>query len=52
VSPGTFEPIPLADFRPDDRIVVVTDEFADTLGAARAVAGRHTIRDILLRLAR
>jgi Peptidase family M23 len=50
VGPGAFEQVPLADFRPDDRIVVVTDEFADSLAAARAVAGRHTIRDILLRL--
>ncbi len=49
VAPGTYEPATLDAFTRDDRVVLWVNEFAETRGAARAVAGRHTIRDILLR---
>ena len=50
VSPGTFEDVALSDFRRNDRVVVVTNEFHDSLASARARGNAHTIRDILLRL--
>jgi hypothetical protein len=50
VSPGTFEAMALADFRRNDRVVVVTNEFSNSVASARARPHVHTIRDILLRL--
>jgi hypothetical protein len=50
VSPGTFEAMALADFRRNDRVVVVTNEFSNSVASARARSHVHTIRDILLRL--
>jgi murein DD-endopeptidase MepM/ murein hydrolase activator NlpD len=50
VEPGTSEPTTLDEFSRDDRVVVWVNEFAETRAAARATAGRHTTRDILLRL--
>lgn len=52
LAPGTYENIPLDDFAPDDRVRVWVNDFRDTRVSARAPAGRHTIRDILLRLPR
>ncbi len=50
IGPGTFEPIALGEFRRRDRVVVVTNDFAETIASARAASHVHTIRDILLRL--
>ena len=50
VAPGTFRAVSLDAFREDDRVVIWTSEFDESLAAARALAGTHAIRDILLRL--
>jgi Peptidase family M23 len=52
VAPGTFRVVTLDAFREDDRVIVWTSEFHESLAAARASAGTHAIREILLRLKR
>lgn len=49
VESGKSEPATLDEFSRDDRVVLWVNEFSETRGAARAVAGRHAIGDILLR---
>jgi hypothetical protein len=49
VAPETSEPVTLDMFQAGDRVAVWSDEFANTRAAARAYAGTHTTRDILLR---
>lgn len=46
----TSVPTPLENFAADDRVTVVTNDFADTRASAEARSGRHTIRTILIRL--
>ena len=50
IEPGTFQTVTLGKFSPGDRVVAWVNNFPETLASARAGAGRHTLRDILLRL--
>jgi Peptidase family M23 len=50
VTPGTFRVVTLDAFLEDDRVIVWTTEFDESLAAARASAGTHAVRSILLRL--
>jgi Peptidase family M23 len=51
-GPETYEVITLADLRRDDRVTVWTKDFPEKVAWARAGWGLHTVRDVLLRLAR
>jgi hypothetical protein len=50
VAPRTYEAVTLEAFASGDDVAIWTPDFANTRGAAYARSGRHTIRDILLRL--
>jgi hypothetical protein len=49
VAPESSEPVTLDMFQAGDRVAVWSGEFTNTRAAARALPGRHTIDDILLR---
>jgi hypothetical protein len=46
------EPVALDTLQAGDEVVAWTHDTAQTRGAARALAGRHTVRELLLRQAR
>jgi hypothetical protein len=49
VGPETSETVRLGAFRRDDRVVVWTNAFRENLASARALAGTHVVRKLLLR---
>jgi Peptidase family M23 len=49
VGPETSETVRLGAFRRDDRAVVWTNAFRENLASARALAGTHVVRKLLLR---
>jgi Peptidase family M23 len=49
VGPETSETVRLGAFRRDDRVVVWTKSFRENLSSARAQAGNHFVRKLLLR---
>ena len=48
-GPGTSETVRLGAFRRDDRVVVWTNDFRENLASARALAGTHIVRKLVLR---